>query len=73
MSNPVLAELPGYVKPTLVLHLPHARTRAGEHPLCTRLCDGCYRQEVSKHFCQSIREQVRVGQPQAACGAFKAF
>ena len=52
-------------------HMPGPRL--GEHPLCTRLCDGCCRQEVSKHFCQSIREQVRVGQPQAVCGAFKAF
>ena len=44
----------------------------GEHPLCARLCDGCCRQEVSKHLSQ-IAEQVRVGQPQAASGAFKAF
>ena len=44
----------------------------GEHPLCARLCDGCCRQEVSKHLNQ-IAEQVRVGQSQAASGAFKAF
>ncbi|CAM9480679.1 unnamed protein product [Rangifer tarandus platyrhynchus] len=42
----------------------------GEHPLCARLCDGCCRQEASKHLSQTA-EQVRVGQPQAASGALK--
>lgn len=70
----LLGDLPLCAKPVLAEHLLNAKTRLSEPvpTVCQDLHSGC-RQEVPKSSCQNIREQVRVGQPQVACGTCRAF
>lgn len=70
----LLGDISLRTKPVLVEHLLNAKTRTGEPvPTVCQDLHRCCRWEVPKSSCQNIREQVRVGQPQVACGTCRVF